>query len=131
MTNGLLQPTTGGHVEVHTELPLGCCLGSCGLLGFGRLGGVLCGGGGEFGLRVDLGGVELRTQFRGWRNSLDRLNCRLFNPIIMGRGARIDSPVQKYVDFLIDFSNYVTRKRSEVQVERSYCTDPMCGFGIG
>ena len=40
-------------------------LGGGGLLGLGRLGGVLCGGGGiELRLRVGPGGVELRPRFR-------------------------------------------------------------------
>ena len=48
------------------ELRVARGLGGGGLLGLGRLGGVLCGGGGvELRLRVGLGGVELRPRLRG------------------------------------------------------------------
>jgi hypothetical protein len=52
--------------RLERELRLARRLGGIGLLGLGRFGGVLCGGGDfELRLRVGLGGVELRPRFRG------------------------------------------------------------------
>src|SRR5664279_5608045 len=48
--------------RLERELGVGCRLDGCGLLGVGRLGGVLCGSGGvAFGRRIGPGGVELRS----------------------------------------------------------------------
>jgi hypothetical protein len=57
--------------RLERELRLARRLGGVGLLLLGLLGGVLCGGSGiQFRLRIGLGGVELRRQFRGLGGSL-------------------------------------------------------------
>src|SRR5665811_389575 len=92
--------------RLERELPLGCCLGGCGLLGFGRLGGVLCGGGGvEFGLRVGPGGVELRTQFRGLGGGLllpvlgprlGLVRLRGGERLVGGRERGVGAPLERF-----------------------------------
>src|SRR5262249_29683931 len=57
--------------RLESKLCLACRLGGVGLRGLGRLGGVLGRGGSvELGLRVGLGGVELRLQFLDFRAGL-------------------------------------------------------------
>ena len=57
--------------RLERQLCLACRLGGVGLLGLGRLGGVLGRRGSvELGLRVGLGGVELRLQFLDFRSGL-------------------------------------------------------------
>jgi len=57
--------------RLERELRLARRLGGVGLLGLGRFGGVLCGGGDvELRLRVCLGGVELRPRFLGLKGGL-------------------------------------------------------------
>jgi len=57
--------------RLERQLCLACRLGGVGLLGLGRLGSVLGRRGSvEFGLRVGLGGVELRLQFLDFRSGL-------------------------------------------------------------